>query len=450
VATAHYSPNALRRLHQLHGTNGIAQVWSPGGQLNFKFDDIPQTMVALGRKHVNYVAGIRLNFEGTAVSTAGTTLTRKLLTPMLIQSVQIQGTEIGSPVSSSHMLGGIIDTDSYIRKGCRNDLFTPTSFTLAAVTPKPFNYTVDIMLGNFSQKKGHQTCPLAIFLQPGEIMINLPQTLAGVDTALADTSLTLKVTAHAILIPSTEILIANPWQLTRHKAVVGASTDSIAINSFGNASTLTGVLSKAGIGALLWASDSLVGAAKGSGRVDSITQFAADFLGIRQNNDPRAIVQQMFAELSDGKLLPYATTIEDHNNPMYPFFDDQVNGGAFQDLDVMSSAEFFPIVMPTVDFDASKLLEAVGNPSYDLTGTFTGSSHYTYMEGCYPFSMDQLNSLLAIIQRSHLGQELYNTDDLVLSTKTADNSNPMALIGSPEKLVYLPRVVIPRANPAVK
>lgn len=116
----------------------------------------------------------------------------------------------------------------------------------------------------------------------------------------------------------------------------------------------------------------------------------------------------------------------------------------------MSSAEFFPIVMPTVDFDASKLFEAVGNPSYDLTGTFTGSSHYTYMEGCYPFSMDQLNSLLAIIQRSHLGQELYNTDDLVLSTKTADNSNPMALIGSPEKLVYLPRVVIPRANPAVK
>jgi hypothetical protein len=450
MATAHYSPNALRRLHQLHGTNGIAQVWSPGGQLNFKFDDIPSTMVALGRKHINYVAGIRLNFEGTAVSTAGTHIRRNVLTPMLMASVQIQGTEIGSPVSSSHMLGGIIDTDSYIRKGCRNDLFNVPELTLAAATPKPFNYSVDIMLGNFSQKKGHQTCPLAVFLQPGEIMINLPQSLASVDASLTDTALTLKVTAHAIILPSTEITIANPWQLTRHKAVVGSPTDSIAINSFGNASTLTGVLSKAGIGALLWASDSLIGAAKGSGSVASITQFAADFLGIRQNNDPRAIVQQMFAELTDGKVVPYASSIEDHNNPLYPLFDIEAETGAYADLDVMGSAEFFPIIMPTVDFDASKLLEAVGNPSYDLTGTFTQSSHYTYMEGCYPFSMDQLNSLLAIIQRSHIGQELYNTDDLVLSTKTADNSDPMGLIGSPEKLVYLPRIVIPRANPAVK
>jgi hypothetical protein len=72
------------------------------------------------------------------------------------------------------------------------------------------------------------------------------------------------------------------------------------------------------------------------------------------------------------------------------------------------------------------------------------------MEGCYPFTMDQLNSLLAIIQRSHLGQELYQTDDLVMTTKTADNSDPNALISSPEKLVYLPRIVVPRANPAVK
>lgn len=455
---AYYSPNTLRRLHQLHGTNGIAQNWSVGGQLNFKFDDIPQTMVALGRKHVNYVGAIRLNFSGSLTSTAGTVIPKKVLTPMLIASVQIQGTELGSPISSSHMLGGIIDTDSYIRKGCRDDLFNNPGITLAAATPKNFNYTVDMMLGHFGQAKGHQTCPLAIFLQPGEIMVNLPTNLPAVDTSLSDVTIaapvglsgSLKVTAHAVLIPSTEILIANPWQLTRHKAVVGANTDSIQISSFGNASTLTGVQSKCGIGALLWASDSLIGPAKGSGAVSSITQFAADFLGFRQNNDPRAIVQQMFAELSDGQVLPYGAATEDHSNPLYPIFDLQAAGGTYTDLDLMASAEFFPIIAPLKYFDASKLLEAVGNPSYDVTGNFTGSAHYTYMEGCYPFTMDQLNSLLAVIQRSHLGLELYQTDDLILSTKTSDNSDPMALIASPEKLVYLPRVVIPRANPAVK
>jgi hypothetical protein len=458
MSMPYFSPNTIRRLHQLTGTNGISQSWSPAGQLQFKFTDIPQSMVALGRKLVNYVGAIRLNFEGSINSVAGTTITRKLITPALIQSVQIQGTEIGSPVSSSHMLGGIIDTDSYIRKGGRNDLFNPTGFTLAANTPQAFNYSVDIVLGHFGQNKGHQTCPLALLLQPGEIFVNLPQTLASVDPLLSDVTFSaplgssgsMRCTAHAVLIPSTEILIANPWQLTRHKASVGASTDSIQINSFGNASTLTGVQSKAGIGALLWASDGLIGAAKGSGPVASITQFAADFLGFRQNNDPRAVVQQLFSELTDGRGLMYPTTIEDHNNPLYPFFDLETAGGAFQGLDLMASAEFFPIINPVNDFDASKLFEAVGNPSYDMTGVFTGPAHYTYMEGCYPFTMDQLNSLLAIIQRSHLGQELYQTDDLVMTTKTADNSDPNALISSPEKLVYLPRIVVPRANPAVK
>jgi hypothetical protein len=438
-----YSPFNLRRMHQLHGTTGIVQNWTEAGQMNFKFDDIPQTMVALGRKHINYVAAIRLNFEGSIVSTAGIVIPRKVLTPMFIQSVQIQGTEIGTPVSSNHMLGGIIDTDSYIRKGGRNDLMNPRAINLIADTPRSFNYSVDIVLGNFAQKKGHQTCPLAIFLQPGEIMINTPTTLASVDTSLRNVSFpAMKVTAHAVILPSTEILIANPWQLTRHKASVGPGTDSIQISSFGNASTLTGVQSKAGIGALLWASDSLVGPAKGSGTVASIQQFAADFLGLRQNNDPRSILQQMYAEVTDGQITGF--DIDDAND-LYPLFDISASPD-----DIMGAAEFFPIMNPLRDFEASKLLEAVGNPSYDLTGNFTGSAHYTYMEGCYPFTMDQLNSLLAVIQRSHIGLELYNTDDLVMSTKTADNSNPMGLIATPEKLVYLPRIVVPRANPAVK
>lgn len=448
--SAYTYPNSLRRLHQLHGTNGISQQWVPGGQINFKFDDIPQTMVALGRKLVNYVAAIRLNFQGNIFSVGGTSIVRKVLTPMLINAVQIQGTEIGSPVSFSHMLGGIIDTDAYIRKAGRNDLFNPTAITLGANTTKPFNYSVDIVLANFAQAKGHQTAPLALFLQPGEIMVNLPANLASVDPSLADVALSLKVTAHAVLIPSTEIIIANPWQTTRHKASVGAGTDSIMLSSFGAASTLTGVQSKAGIHALLWASNNLVGDAKGSGSVASITQFAADFLGLRQNNDVRAILQEMYSQVTDGRNLPYPITVEDHNNPLYPLFDNQVNGGAFNDLDLAQSAEFFPITYPVTYFDASKLFEAVGNPSYDLTGTFTGPSHYTYMWGCYPFTGDQLNSLLAIIQRSHLGQELYQTDDLILSTKTSDNTNPASLVTAPEKLVYLPRSVVPRANPAVK
>ena len=448
-----YMSHPLRRLHQLNGPNGVNPIWSPGTQLNWKFEDMPQTMVALGRKYINYVPAIRLQFSGSLTSTAGTTIPRKVLTPMLMASVQVQGTEIGTPVSSSHMLGGIIDTNSYIRSGGQNNLFNSPGITLAAATPKTFNYSIDIYFANFSQRKGHQTAPLALFLRPGEIFINTPTTLAGVDATLGDVSISgMKVTAHAVILPDTEIRIANPWQMTRHKATAGNGTDSVMLNSFGASSTLTGVQSKCGVHSILWAGDSLVGPAKGAGAVSSITQFAADFLGLRQNNDPRAIVQQLFAEMTDGQILPYNSFTEDHNNPIYPFFDLQVPA-IFNDLDPMFSAEFFPVLFPVREFDASKLLDAVGNPSYDLTGTFTqGASHYSYVEGVYPFTMDKLNDLLAVIQRSHLGLELFNTDDLILSTKLADNQAGLVATAAndPQKLTYLPRIVIPRAAPATK
>jgi hypothetical protein len=209
------------------------------------------------------------------------------------------------------------------------------------------------------------------------------------------------------------------------------------------------VQSKCGIHSLLWASSHLIGNAAGCGEVDSITQFAADFLGLRQNNDPRAIVQEMFAELTDGQIID-TNGVSDFNNPLYPIFD--VQSPNVTGIDIMSSAEYFPIMYPVREFDASKLLDAVGNPSYDMTGTFTtGASHYTYMEGCYPFTMDKLNDLLAVIQRSHIGLEMYNTDDMILSTKLADGQDLVTIAATaPEKLTYLPRIVVPRATPVAK
>jgi hypothetical protein len=445
-----YMPSPLRRLHQLNGPNGINPSWALANQLNFKFNDIPQTMTALGRKHVNYVSAIRLSFAGTLTSTGGVVIPRKVQTPLFISSVQIQGTELGSPVSSSHMLGGIIDTNSFIRSGGQNNLWNSPGITLAAGVGKAVKYSVDIYLGNFSQRSGHQTCPLALFLQPGEIIVNTPATLASVDASLADVTLSAcTVTAQAVILPDTEIRICNPWQMTRHKANSGSGADSVMLNSFGANSTLTGVQSKAGIHSILWAGSGLQAACAGPGTVASITQFAADFLGLRQNNDPRAIVQELFSELTDGKVIDTAG-VYNQDNALYPFFDLQ--HPALTGLDLLSSAEFFPVMFPVRNFDASKLLDAVGNPSYDLTGTFTpGANHYSYVEACYPLTMEKINDLVAVIQRSHMGSELYGTDDLIPTTKLADSQNLYDVaVTEPAKLTYLPRLVVPRANPAVK
>lgn len=446
MAALRRSPNPLRRLHQLNGPNGVNPVWAPGGQINFKFEDVPNTLVALGRKHINYTAAVRFKFKGNLTSTLGVIIPRNVFTPMLIASVQCQGTELGTPVSSTHMLGGIIDTNSFIRSGGEINLFNPSTISLAAATPKEFEYVVDIWLANMSQSRGHHTAPLSLFLRPGEIFINTPSSLAAVDPSLADVSISgMTVTAHAVLLPDTEIRVCPTWQMTRHKANAGAGTDSIMINSFGANSTLTGVQGKAGIHSILWASQNIIGDAKGPGTVASLTQFACDFLGIRQNNDPVAFVQQLFAEVGPDS---WTDSLGNLLNLAFPMFD--LN--AAPNVSIMDTARFFPVIPPVKHFDATKLLDGVGNPSYDLTGTFTpGANHYTYVEGAYPQTQDKLDALLEVIKRSNIGAELYGNNDLEYSTKLKNKQNPMDIAAfNPEKFTYLPRKVAPKAStPAI-
>jgi len=60
-----------------------------------------------------------------------------------------------------------------------------------------------------------------------------------------------------------------------------------------------------------------------------------------------------------------------------------------------------------------------------------------------------LNDLLAVIQRAHIGLEIYQTDDLILSTKLSDAQNLEAVaMSNPAALTYLPRSVIPRSKAA--
>jgi hypothetical protein len=212
------------------------------------------------------------------------------------------------------------------------------------------------------------------------------------------------------------------------------------INSFGANSTLAGVQGMAGIHSILWASNALIGDAKGPGTVASLTQFACDFLGIRQNNDPQAFIQQMYEELGTDAM---SSAIDVPLQELYPFFDLTVGP-------IADAAKFFPVIPPVKHFDASKLLDAVGNPSYDLTGTFTpGGNHYTYVEAAYPFSQAKLDSLLEVIKKSNIAAELYGTNDVEYETKLANKQNPDAIAAfNPQKLTYLPRKVSPKVKTA--
>jgi len=439
--------NPLRRFHQLNGPGGINPAFAFGSQPNFKFDDLPMTVVALGVKHACYVPRIRLHYRGTLTNTNSSPLfiDRKFFTPMLCNSVQVQGTELGTPVSSTHSLGGYLDLDMYVRNGGR---FATTvmngsaGITIPATNGNviPFEHFIDIFPGsNPAQHEGHHTSPLALFLKPGEFYVNCPASFAGVDASLAGLEASINITAHAVIDPDTELRIAHPWQFTRHKANAGNGADSVQLVSFGANSALTGVEGKAGIAGLLWASSELVGDAKGSGIVAQLTQFSADFLGIRQSNDVVPHIQELYDAYTDASAEVKASIVG-----AYPFFNGAgatVAGGLSA-----SAATVFPILTPIPNFDCTKLLDGVGQPSYDLTGTFTGN-HYSLVWGCYPLSAAKQADLLAVIQRSHIGVEMFGTDDLELMTKLSKKNDPSEIAAySPRKFTYMPKKVAPKAK----
>jgi hypothetical protein len=106
----------------------------------------------------------------------------------------------------------------------------------------------------------------------------------------------------------------------------------------------------------------------------------------------------------------------------------------------------FPILTPIPNFDASKLLDGAGQPSYDLTGVFTGN-HYSLVWGCYPLSEAKQADLLAVIQRSHIGQEMYGTDDLELMSKLSKKNDPAEILAyNTRKMTYLPKKVAPKVK----
>jgi hypothetical protein len=441
--------NPLRRFHQLNGPGGISQQFAFGQQPNFKMDDLPQTIVALGRKHAVYVPKLRIHYRGTLTNPGITDLliARKFLTPMLCSSVQIQGTELGSPVSSTHSLGGLLDLDQYVRNGGKFNTAMANgngALTVSAGATIAFHHFIDVFCGsNPAQHEGHHTYPLAIFLRPGEILINLPASFASVDASLTALEANLSITCHAVLDPDTELRIAHPWQMTRHKANAGNGSDSVQLNSFGASSTLTGVQGFAGVHGLLWLSNELVGDSAGSGRVDSITQFSADFLGIRQSNDVRAQINELLEAYQSSGGVDQGDV-----SGVYPLLIGADNA-ALPASDILAAATVFPVITPIPDFDASKLLDAAGQPSYDITGVFTGN-HYSVLWGCYPLSDAKQADLLAIIQRSHIGQEMFGTDDLELMTKLAKKNDPAEIAAyNPKKFTYLPKKVAPKAKAAL-
>ena len=448
----------FRRWHQLSGTQSKNPLWSKGGVIQFKLDDIPEVMMIANRPYACRVGGIQLRFYGNLVNNSlsqDDTLVQEDFTPSFVNNVQVDGTAMGTVISSNFALGGILDTNEYIACGLRfmSAKMPATTFPEALAGPILYPIAVDqsvfLPFGMGLQVEAHHTFPITCLINEGLLTINCGQNfyLNGAIDINGDITPDLsggatqpnaiRVTASALIYPADEIIIAPGYQLTRFKSTAQSGPDTISLNSFGANSGFVGVQRKAGIFALLWASNRLRGPAAGSGATNTITDYSNDYFGVRQTNDIQTIKSDLFAEESGDNPIEL-TSIAGGRFSRPPFFDSNPPTNLLSST--MQNPNFFPIVPPVRGTKVSKLVEATGNPSYNMTGAF-GADHYTYLWGCYAWTPEKGQALIDRVKKSGVGMALYKSNDLVPVLKTSKKQDPQEINYS--KRAYMPNKLLP-------
>lgn len=452
----------FRRWHQLSGTQSKNPLWTPGGVIQFKMDDLPVVMMIANRPYACKVAGYQVRFFGTLQNDSlvqDNVLLWEDWTPSLIDNVQLDGTAMGTPMSSNNYLGGILDTNEYIACGLRfmSQKQGKTTMPMATAgpiyTPIQIDHGVFLPLGNACQQEGHHTFPLTCLINEGLLTINCAKSayfnnVINVNGDIQPDSQnplnSVRVTCSAMVYPSDEIVIAPGYQMTRFKSTAQSGPDTISLNSFGTNSGFVGVQKRAGILALLWASARLRGPSKGSGAASSITDYSNDYFGVRQTNDIQAVKNDLFSE-SSGDMSQSQNPFFDSGPGALgypPFFDsdpaaDPVNSTT---VDYKANPMFFPIVPPTRNTKVSKLVEAQGNPSFNMTGVFT-EDHYTYLWGVYAWTKEKGQALIQRIKDSGVGMALYKSNDLAPVLKNSKKQDPQEINYSKRR--YMPNKLLP-------
>ena len=449
----------FRRWHQLSGTQSKNPLWSKGGVIQFKLDDIPEVMMIANRPYACRVGGIQLRFYGNLVNNSliqDDELFQEDFTPSLINNVQVDGIAMGTVISSNFALGGILDVNEYIASGLRfmSAKMPATVFPMASagpiLTPVPIDQSVFLPFGMGLQVEAHHTFPITCLINEGLLTINCGQNfyIDGAVDSLGDFGPDLsggatfpnaiRVTASALVYPADEIIIAPGYQLTRFKSTAQSGPDTISLNSFGANSGFVGVQRKAGIFALLWASNRLRGPAAGSGVTASITDYSNDYFGVRQTNDIQTIKADLYAEESGDNPIETSQAATVSAFTRAPFFDTHPANNSL--AATMQNPNFFPIVPPVRGTKVTKLVEATGNPSYNMTGVF-GADHYTYLWGCYAWTPEKGQALIDRVKKSGVGMALYKSNDLIPVLKTSKKQDPQEINYS--KRAYMPNKLLP-------
>ena len=438
----------------LSGNQSKFQPFVKNGTLIIKQDNLPDIVSIGGKVYIPHLAAFKVHFKGTlnnSDSVADHIMYQDDITPSLIKNVQCDGNEVGTPISSNHMVDGIIDANEFYQCGLRFMGRKQQTFTIPKSSYAPLDHEVVFPIGNGLQHEPQNSIAPCCLYSKGQFVINLQDhfMIDGiVDTTDAVNAVngalsTIKVSVSALLVYKDEITLPPGYQMTRFKstAAAGVSADTIMLTSFGANHTLSEADQVGGIFYLNWGSSVLRRAARGAGTVDSLTDFSADAFGIPQTQELQAYIDEQRNEILG--LAPSRNMYIGTGGPSLPFdlvrpFDSVV-AGAIPDDD--SQCIFFPVIKAQRNAMVTKAIRASGSPSYNLTGNFSGD-HYSYMLAAYQFNASKRLAMIEVIKSKGIGSALYKDNDLVEEVKPSKkNAEDMNF----SKAYLLPRKLLPRS-----
>ena len=452
----------MQRFHQLTGPNNKVVTWNPGTTIQYYFTDLPIKTQICGKKYVSSVKGVKLTFN-LFVNNGGSVpivLSRDDVNNILISQIQVDGSLLGTLVAAAYTKPGMLDVTDYIANGGHMEAmaYDPIVVPVNTLSFKGIQITHEVFIpfGYFGCPSPMSMAPMTSFLRPANLKIDAPQASVlanfGLALGLNGEPSTSTCIASAYIEWRDEITIAPGFQMTRFKSTATTSAmgssvaDTVALPSFGNNGTLTGVENRSAIIALLWASSAVSGDGTGAGPAESLTDISALFAGIEQTNDLQPFLDELNTEFtreaplmrnpifSSGNLAP------SQDNHRYPFFS----------VDKPTTvARVFPIFPPRKKSQISKMPIADGSPSYQITGQFGpanggGADHYSYLYGLYKWAPQQVDALVEALARDDIGRWLYPTapdgNRLVAMLKTHKKN-----VSSPNfsKMAFLPSKMLP-------
>lgn len=452
----------------LSGNQSKFQPFVKNGTLVIKLDNLPDIVAIGGKVYIPHLAALKIHFKGGLVNTASAPTPASMIfqddiTPSLIKNVQMDGCEVGTPISSNHMVDGIIDVNEFLQCGLMFMGRKQYNTVLPVAGQTPLDHEVVLPIGNGLQHECQNTINPCCLYNKGQLVINLQDhfVINGiVDTTdiitalVAGTSIsTIQVSVSALLVYKDEITVAPGYQMTRFKstAAAGVAADTITLTSFGSNHTLAEADQVGGIFYLIWGSSRLRRAARGAGLVSSLSDFSADAFGIPQTQELRAYTTEQRNEIlgfspsrnvyfDASGIIPIDLKPSDAVRPFDTNFD--IGGGTFSDKsDNDDGTQWFPIIKAQRNTMVTKTIRAAGSPSYNLTGNFSGD-HYSYMLAAYAWNQSKLLTMIEVIKKAGIGSALYKDNDLVEMVKPS-KKNASAINFS--KAYLLPKKLLPRS-----